>query len=658
MIETEYETNFNAVIIKIIKERYLLNVKDVKEIFIPGEKIVPVPLSDKSIVGIIDIRGEIYSIISLRQMIYSNEIKDDLNQNSRILLLERDNLKIALLVDSIIGISEIPYSIFTTKKSIIETNINSKLIQSIGVMNDVAYILLDLESLISPLLTSISSTMRVDEVEFKPLPKIKTQKLIKTKPKTKTKPRTKEVSPVKVSTSTKKKPKSTTTISKSKDQIILSENQHDTLKEIGNIGSGNAITALSRLIKKKIDVSLTDVGIISFDNLSAYLGDNNQKVCGIFSTIENTSTSTILQVFDLAPLLELVEDLSETKLKTPISKINTKSDLDEITISTIKEMGNIMAGHYVSAIADLLGTKMLIDVPDFALSKTSSLADFLKQEQKTNIKFLISIKTSMKVVDLKLNGMFFFIPDIKTIESMFKTLKIENELISDQLKSISKTNQLEDEILSKIDLTELQRDALQEVGNIGAGNAANALANMLNKRVDIDIPVVEMVELDKFAKNISKRNVKLFVSWSNIIGVAKATIISIFKLTDILKIGSIITEGEYNYNSKDIKSVKDFNEVFESAISELGHILASHYASALGDLLDLKMMTEPPDLSIDTGTQLFKILQDEIGLIKKLSLVITTNVIISDIKITGTFLYVPDLKTLQDLLDKLGLFYE
>ncbi len=657
MIETEYESNFNAVIIRIIKERYLLNVKDVKEIFIPGDKIVPVPLSDKSIVGLIDIRGDIYSIISLRQMIYSNEINDDLNEHSRILLLERDNLKIALLVDSIIGISEVPYSIFTTKKSIIETNINSKLIKSIGVMNDMAYILLDLESLISPLLfTDISKTRNGDEVEFKPLPKIKTQKLIKTQ----SKPRVKKVSPskVKVSTSTKKKPKSIKPVSELKNQIILSENQHDTLKEIGNIGSGNAITALSRLIKKKIDVSLTDVGIISFDNLSAYLGDSNQKVCGIFSTIENTSTSTILQVFDLIPLLGLVEDLSENKLKTPIRNIKTKSDLDELTISTIKEMGNIMAGHYVSAIADLLGTKMLIDVPDFALSTTASLANFLKQEQKANIKFLISIKTSMNVVDLKLNGMFFFIPDIKTIESMFKKLNIENELISDQLKSKSTTNQFETEILSKINLTELQRDALQEVGNIGAGNAANALAIMLNKRVDIDIPIVEMVELDKFAKNISKRNIKLFVSWSNIIGKAKATVISIFKLTDILKIGSIITDGEYNYNAKDIKSVKDFNDIFESAISELGHILASHYASAIGDLLDIKMMTEVPDLSIDTGKQLFKILQDEIGLIKKLSLVITTNVIISDIKITGTFLYIPDLESLQDLLDKLELFYD
>jgi len=654
MIETEYESNFNAVIIKITKEKYLLDVKDVKEIFIPGDNIVPVPLSDKSIVGLIDIRGDIYSIISLRQMIYSNEINDDLNENSRILLLERDNLKIALLVDSIIGISEIPYSIFTTKKSIIETNINSKLIKSIGVMNEMAYILLDLESLISPLL--LNDIDKTIEVEFKPLPKIKSQKLIKTK----SKPSVKKVTPSKVSTPVKKKPKSIKTVSKSKDAITLTENQHDTLKEIGNIGSGNAITALSRLIKKKIDVSLTDVGIISFDNIGTYLGDNNQKVCGIFSTIENTSTSTILQVFDLIPLLELVEDLSENKLKTPISKINTKSDLDEITISTIKEMGNIMAGHYVSAIADLLGVKMLIDVPDFALSKISSIGDFLKQEQKANIKFLISIKTSMNVVDLKLNGMFFFIPDLKTIENMFKKLKIDNKLISDQITSISTktTNQLEDEILSKIKLTDLQRDALQEVGNIGAGNAANALARMLNKRVDIDIPIVEMVELDKFAKNISKRNTKLFVSWSNIIGLAKATVISIFKLTDILKIGSIITDGEYKYYSKDIKSVSDFNENFESAISELGHILASHYASAIGDLLDLKMMTEPPDLSIDTGTQLFKILQDEIGLIKKLSLVITTNVIVADIKITGTFLYVPDLKSLQSLLEKLELFYE
>ena len=58
-------------------------------------------------------------------------------------------------------------------------------------------------------------------------------------------------------------------------------------------------------------------------------------------------------------------------------------------------------------------------------------------------------------------------------------------------------------------LTEQQRDALQEVGNIGAGNAANALAKMINRRVDINIPAVEMVELDAYADVISRKNLKL-----------------------------------------------------------------------------------------------------------------------------------------------------
>ena len=92
-------------------------------------------------------------------------------------------------------------------------------------------------------------------------------------------------------------------------------------------------------------------------------------------------------------------------------------------------------------------------------------------------------------------------------------------------------------------------------------------------------------------------------------------------------------------------------------MSELGHILGSHYVSAIGDLLGIRLMTEPPDMSVDTGEQLFRILKEEIGLLKKLSLVITTSVIITDIKITGTFLFIPNLDTFQELLDALLNFY-
>ena len=106
----------------------------------------------------------------------------------------------------------------------------------------------------------------------------------------------------------------------------------------------------------------------------------------------------------------------------------------------------------------------------------------------------------------------------------------------------------------------------------------------------------------------------------------------------------------------DIKSVMDFPELHRSAISELGHILASHYTTALGNLLGIRLMTEPPDMSIDRGQELFKILKEEIGLLKKLSLVIDTTVMIKDIKITGTFLFIPELETLENLLEALSQF--
>ena len=73
MLESEKVNTIDVVILKIKEEKYLLEVKDVKEIFVPRDMIVPIPLADKNIVGVIDIRGVLYTIVSLRQKIYRGE---------------------------------------------------------------------------------------------------------------------------------------------------------------------------------------------------------------------------------------------------------------------------------------------------------------------------------------------------------------------------------------------------------------------------------------------------------------------------------------------------------------------------------------------------------------------------------------------------------
>ena len=185
------------------------------------------------------------------------------------------------------------------------------------------------------------------------------------------------------------------------------------------------------------------------------------------------------------------------------------------------------------------------------------------------------IKTAINIVDLKLNGVFFFIPDIKTLSNLFSTLGLDTKELENQIKSQSSKSRAPKDI-KDVKLSEIQRDALQEVGNIGAGNAANALATMINKRVDINIPAVEMVELDKFAKTISKKNEKLLVAWSNVSGKTRATVLSIFNVKDIIDLTSIIVDDKAKKQidlRKKISTITDFPEIYVDAMEELGHIL-------------------------------------------------------------------------------------
>ena len=658
MIESEYENleyeeNITAVILKVQDEKYLIEVEKVKEIYVPGESIIPVPLSEKSIVGVINIRGEIYSIISLRHNIYEDSVDYALNDYSRILLLEWGNLNIALLVDSVIGVREFPISIFKQQGTIVKTNIDFKFIKITGVYQDEPLILLDLGALIQPYTKTFESKI---EKKTETIPIVPEKP--KVVPKKAKKPKEPEISHIEstvIIPQSHRKPKLTKIPNDAK--VVLSADQQDILKEMGNIGTGNAVTALSRLIKKKIDVTLTDVGIISFDQLPDQFGGPKERVCGIFCHIDEPSQSTILNIFDMKPLMSLIASLAGKKSRIDPNKVKSKKDLDEFAISTIIEMGNIMAGHYASALADLLETKLMIDVPEFAMSSAGELGEFLSQELKSIAEFILIIKTSIKISELKLKGIFFLIPDLKTLNMFFNKLGIDHDLPVENLVDNQEPKLLD---VEKLKLTELQRDALQEVGNIGAGNAANALAQMINKRVDINIPSVEMVELDDYAKRISKKDEKLLVAWSNIVGKTRATVLTMFNIKDAIDITSIIVDdpGKKKIDlRKAIEKADDFPELYKSAVSELGHILGSHYVSAIGDLLGIRLMTEPPDISVDKPTGLFNILKEEIGLLKKLSLVITTSVIIKDIEIVGTFLFIPSLDTLQNLLDALLNFY-
>jgi len=85
MMASKFAKNVNVVSIRIKNEDFLIDMNSVREIYLPGRNIHPIPLADKSIVGYIDIRGNIYTIFSLRHKLYSKEYDYQLTEKSPLL---------------------------------------------------------------------------------------------------------------------------------------------------------------------------------------------------------------------------------------------------------------------------------------------------------------------------------------------------------------------------------------------------------------------------------------------------------------------------------------------------------------------------------------------------------------------------------------------
>ena len=206
--------------------------------------------------------------------------------------------------------------------------------------------------------------------------------------------------------------------------IILTPEQLDTLKELGNIGSGHAITALSKLLNNEIEVSLTSAEIIPFWKVPELFDSPNVEVFGIYSKIPFDSDLSIIQIFTKESLVNLI-NLLNTNDKVFIENVRKIEDLDDFSISIITEIGNILTGHYASALADLLSTKLIPNLPIVALDTLNAMLNGIIAKYSQLSDYLVLIKTKISLSETKLDCIICFIPSMNILKNLFKTLNIK-----------------------------------------------------------------------------------------------------------------------------------------------------------------------------------------------------------------------------------------
>lgn len=151
---------------------------------------------------------------------------------------------------------------------------------------------------------------------------------------------------------------------KSFDQLTSLE--LDTLREIGNIGTGNAATALGQLLDREVGITLPEVRIMEYNEAISWIGGPEVVTAGVLVGMSGQMSGLMLSV----QRLEFINIVLETMLGT---QVDDYGDLDEMHRSALIEVGNILISTFINALSGLSGISVNLTVPAFAMDMQGAI---------------------------------------------------------------------------------------------------------------------------------------------------------------------------------------------------------------------------------------------------------------------------------------------
>lgn len=191
----------------------------------------------------------------------------------------------------------------------------------------------------------------------------------------------------------------------------------DVLKEIGNIGSGSAATALSGMLGEVVDITVPDVKILDFNDTINFMGGAEKIVTGLMISFEGEISGLILYIIQK----EFVQKIINTFY---LKDLENLVDMDEMDKSAVCEIGNIMAGSYVNAISGLTGITIDISTPSICVDMAGAILSVPVIEYASLGDKVLFIDDNFKIADGSYKCNMILIPEIDSLSTLFGKLGI------------------------------------------------------------------------------------------------------------------------------------------------------------------------------------------------------------------------------------------
>ncbi|MBF0468488.1 MAG: chemotaxis protein CheC [Desulfamplus sp.] len=173
----------------------------------------------------------------------------------------------------------------------------------------------------------------------------------------------------------------------------------DIIKEVINMGLGEAADALSQLVNNRVIIKVPDVHIMNIREAKSYIKDEVENL-GIYIAQDFTG------IIQGKTLLFYTQECGRSLLKTIYGDKKKVQTITETGMSTLNEIGNIIMVSYISAISNFIDGKIKFSIPNVSLEISTRYFENLLDEMEELDKVIV-VKNEMRIKSENIQGYLF-----------------------------------------------------------------------------------------------------------------------------------------------------------------------------------------------------------------------------------------------------------
>ncbi|MDE5588792.1 MAG: chemotaxis protein CheC [Acetatifactor sp.] len=194
----------------------------------------------------------------------------------------------------------------------------------------------------------------------------------------------------------------------------VTETYYDVLKELGNIGAGNAMTALSQMLQCKVDMKVPQVKLLEFSEVGEMMGGEELIMVGVFLGVEGDITGSMMFMVEEHTARHLIQ-------KITMGMLPEGNEFEEMGLSAMKEVGNIITGAYLNSLSTLTNLKIFPTPPALTVDMAGAILSVPAIQFGIFGDKILLIQSQFHD-EIQLDGYFILIPDMESYAKILTSL--------------------------------------------------------------------------------------------------------------------------------------------------------------------------------------------------------------------------------------------